>query len=162
MSKDLSIMHSNSGSTISIELTGVDALISKLNRIDKNLRTEAGRSMVSAGAMVINAETQVNINEAFSDRNTGGLKNSVSTVVSTSKPEAKVEVRKVYARIQEFGGTIVPRKAKVLHWMKDGKHIFAKSVTLPPRPYFRPAIADNEEKIVKAMSDVAEMYLRKA
>lgn len=160
MSMDLAISHGKSNSKINIELTGADELIAKLNQIDKNFRGEAGKSMVNAGAMIINGETQVNINETFSDKNTGGLKNSVSTVVSTNKPEAKVEVRKIYARIQEFGGTIVPVKAKMLHWEEDGKDIFAKSVTLPPRPYFRPAIENNEDKIVKAMSDAADVYLR--
>lgn len=161
MSMDLEISHGKRSTTINIKLTGVDDLIAKLNQIDKNFRGEAGKSMVNAGAMIINGETQVNINETFSDKNTGGLKNSVSTVVSTNKPEAKVEVRKIYARIQEFGGTIKPVKAKMLHWEEDGKDIFAKSVTLPPRPYFRPAIENNEQEIVKAMSDVADLYLRK-
>jgi HK97 gp10 family phage protein len=160
MSMDLEISHGKKGSTISIELIGADALIAKLNQIDKAFRGEAGRSMVSAGAMIINGETQKNINETFSKKNTGGLKNSVATVVSENKPEARVEVWKIYARIQEFGGTIKPVKAKMLHWEEDGKDIFAKSVTLPPRPYFRPAIENNEDKIVKAMSDAADVYLR--
>ena len=160
MSMDLSINQYKHHAKISIKLTGVDELIAKLNQIDKAFRGEAGRSMVGAGAMIINGETQKNINETFSKKNTGGLKNSVATVVSENKPEAKVEVRKIYARIQEFGGTIEPVKAKALHWVQDGKDIFAKSVTLPPRPYFRPAIENNEDKIVKAMSDAADVYLR--
>ena len=44
----------------------------------------------------------------------------------------------VYGRIQEFGGLILPVHARMLHW-KDaggGDH-FAKSVTLPARPYLR-------------------------
>lgn len=158
---DIKTTHGSGGTQIRIELTGVDELMEKLNRIDKSFRNEAGRAVVTAGAEVINAQTQVNINETFSERNTGGLKNSVTTVADGSKPEARVEVRKVYARIQEYGGTIKPVRAKLLHWVEDGQDIFARSVTLPARPYFRPAIESSEEKVVKAMSDVAEVYLKK-
>jgi len=160
MSMDLEISHGKRSTTINIKLTGVDDLIAKLNQIDKGFRCEAGRKMVGAGAFIINGETQVNINETFSSNNVAGLKDSVKTIISTDKPEARVEIQKIYARIQEFGGTIEPVKAKALHWEQDGKDIFAKSVTLPPRPYFRPAIENNEDKIVKAMSDAADVYLR--
>lgn len=61
----------------------------------------------------------------------------------------------VYARIQELGGTVNAShpgfklvmgpdgrhrfvQTGMLHWVSDGKHHFAQSVTLPPRPYMRP------------------------
>lgn len=43
----------------------------------------------------------------------------------------------VYARIQELGGTVTAH-GKALRWTMGGKVYFAKSVTLPPRPYLRP------------------------
>lgn len=44
------------------------------------------------------------------------------------------------ARILEEGGTIVPRKAKALAIPQaDGSVRFARSVTIPPYPYLRPA-----------------------
>jgi hypothetical protein len=46
----------------------------------------------------------------------------------------------VYALIHELGGTIVPKVAKALKIpMPDGSFRFVKSVTIPPRPYLRPA-----------------------
>ena len=46
----------------------------------------------------------------------------------------------VYARIHELGGVIVPRSARMLHWVDaSGTHHFARQVTIPPRPYLRPA-----------------------
>lgn len=46
----------------------------------------------------------------------------------------------VYARIQELGGTIVPRNGQALHFkLPNGKFVTVKSVTLPARPYLRPA-----------------------
>lgn len=59
------------------------------------------------------------------------------------------------ARILEEGGTIVPRKAKALAIPQpDGSVRFARSVTIAPHPYLRPA-ADQEyvklaERIRKA------------
>ena len=45
-----------------------------------------------------------------------------------------------YALIHELGGTIVPKRAKALAIPQaDGSVRFAKSVTIPPRPYLRPA-----------------------
>lgn len=46
----------------------------------------------------------------------------------------------VYARIQELGGTITAKVAKALAIPQpDGGVRFVQSVTLPPRPYLRPA-----------------------
>lgn len=46
----------------------------------------------------------------------------------------------VYALIQELGGTITAKTAKALKIpMPDGSFRFVKSVTLPARPYLRPA-----------------------
>lgn len=45
-----------------------------------------------------------------------------------------------YALIHELGGVIVPKKAKALAIpQKDGSVRFVKKVTIPARPYLRPA-----------------------
>lgn len=46
----------------------------------------------------------------------------------------------VYARIHELGGTIVPRNGKALRFpLPDGSFATVASVTIPARPYLRPA-----------------------
>lgn len=46
----------------------------------------------------------------------------------------------IYARIHELGGTIVPREKEALKFqLPDGSWQLARSVTIPPRPYLRPA-----------------------
>lgn len=43
-----------------------------------------------------------------------------------------------YGLMQELGGTIKPKNAKVLSWMgSDGKRVFAKSVTLKGQHYLK-------------------------
>jgi RNase P/RNase MRP subunit p29 len=46
----------------------------------------------------------------------------------------------VYALIQEKGGTIVPKNANALKFRaEDGSFVTVASVTIPARPYLRPA-----------------------
>lgn len=44
-----------------------------------------------------------------------------------------------YALIQELGGVIRPRRARALVFMVDGQFVTVQKVTIPPRPYLRPA-----------------------
>ena len=45
----------------------------------------------------------------------------------------------VYALIHELGGKIVPVRAKALMFRVAGKFVSVQSVTIPARPYLRPA-----------------------
>lgn len=46
----------------------------------------------------------------------------------------------LYALIHELGGTITPKKARALKFqLPDGSFRIVKSVTIPARPYLRPA-----------------------
>ncbi|MHA1661872.1 MAG: phage virion morphogenesis protein [Candidatus Thorarchaeota archaeon] len=47
-----------------------------------------------------------------------------------------------YARIHELGGTILPKKGKVLHFTINGKDVFTKKVVMPARPYLSPSLDD--------------------
>ena len=48
-----------------------------------------------------------------------------------------------YALIHELGGVIVPKTAAALHFEIGGEHVMVSQVTMPARPYLRPA-ADAE------------------
>lgn len=95
-----------------------------------------------------------------------------------------------YARIHEYGGVIVPKKAKALTiplngtmgfarehsglfiWKspKSGKlflaksdggnlklmYLLAKKVTMPERPYLRPAMEKNKNKLINAIKGLKE------
>lgn len=82
----------------------------------------------------------------------GGLRRSVRLypAVSTGAYRAKSNVAPliVYARIQEQGGTVTAKhtytdrhgvvRPGYLRFGVSGDYHFARSVTLPPRPYMRP------------------------
>lgn len=110
--------------------------------------TAAGETIVNQGTALLATNTKANVKRVFSARQTGGLAGSVQPIPAVSTGfvwSGRVEVGKVYARIQEKGGTIVPRVKAMLAWKTGTTWHFARSVTLPARPYFAPAIATSAE-----------------
>ncbi len=142
---------------MTIQLQGTEQLRKNLNQLDKKLRGAGAARIVTAGAYQIMNHARLNIHRTFSRRQSGGLANSIS-VESEIKGQgavAHVIPHKEYARIQELGGTIVPKKAGGFLVWRDpdtGKLIRARSVTLPARPYLEPAAVDHQGDIVKAMT----------
>lgn len=62
-----------------------------------------------------------------------------------------------YARIHEEGGTIVPRNAEALAIPQpDGGVAFVSSVTIPARPYLRPAADREYPKLAKRIRKAFE------
>lgn len=125
-----------------------------LKRMDSDVRGRVLAKAALAGGYVIEAYAKINVTKTFTAR-TGNLLNSISTTLEkTTATSAKVSVGPtvIYGRIHELGGTIKPVHAKMLHWVDEsGKHHQANSVTIPARPYLRPAIDENEKKILAAV-----------
>lgn len=84
-------------------------------------------------------------------RKTGKLASSIATRVKKSGDSVVGEVfvqSLVYARIHEFGGVILPRRAPFLVFSADGGGlVFTKKVTIPARPYLAPALDDKAQVI---------------
>jgi hypothetical protein len=90
---------------------------------------------------------------------TGNLINATqpSTTQTTSEIVGKVAVDSTapYGRYQELGASIPERRpirAKALHWVTaGGSDVFAKyarAFTLPARPFMKPSLAEQREKII--------------
>jgi len=103
---------------------------------------------------------------------TGRLENSIQAVtVKVNEWVVKVEVsaNTPYARIQELGGVITPKHAKVLAWVthgdrpttpegwkaarQEGRARFAKSVYIPSQPYIYPAFKYNEQNLAEKLKE---------
>lgn len=100
------------------------------------------------GACVIHAKG----NHAWQNR-TGVLEGGIDVVEYAAASADGVQgvwgVRDVrYALIHELGGTVTAKTAKALAIpLPDGGVAFAKSVTIPPRPYLRPAADAHYESL---------------
>ena len=133
-------------------IIGLGEFKAQLARIGKAAR---GEMLAKAGE----AGLQLVVNAAIpkAPKRTGTLRRSIHTEVLEKRDdyaEVAVGTDVVYAAIQEFGGVIVPKKAKMLHWVGEGGiDIFAHSVTIKPHPYLRPAWDENESKMIQEVKN---------
>jgi hypothetical protein len=67
-------------------------------------------------------------------RKTGHLQRSIG-ILRKAANRVVYGTNVIYARIQEFGGVIRPKRAKFLHWVENGRHFFAKEVRIRGKFY---------------------------
>lgn len=129
-----------------------------LTKVSDDIVTKASEQALVAGGHVVEAHAKINL-QGHGLHKTGQLGNSIQ-VYDPSPESVLVGSRGViYAAVHEFGATIRPKRAKVLHWMEGDEHVFAKQVVIPPRPYLRPAIDENKQEVLNAMAAVVGKYL---
>lgn len=86
---------------------------------------------------------------------TARLRNSFDKRVS--ERDVAVGTNVIYASIHQTGGTIKPKRKRVLAFTVGGNPVFAKQVTIPARPFL--GIGDKD---VKAMRGVIADFIRTA
>jgi phage gpG-like protein len=125
-----------------------------LRNLGETIRGEVLGKVAMAGGLVIEAQAKKKVEETFENK-LGNLAGSIqTTLVSSAANQAVVEVgpTAIYGRIQELGGTIVPVNAKMLFWVNEaGESRAAWSVTLPARPYMKPAAENYMSEINEAI-----------
>ena len=150
-----------------IVIEGLAEFRAKMNEMSDAVRTRIAKDAVDEGAAVIQFHAQLNAMNVFSNHQRGQLRNStrseslrnspkedwIESRITDTGAEAEIGPHVIYGRIQELGGTIRPIKAKVLHFVIDNRDIFAKQVTLPPRPYLAPAVNDHIDEIRDVMAE---------
>ncbi len=130
-----------------VDVIGEEELQSKLRTL-----TAAAQGQALAAAVMSGAQLIQNAAKDKAPYRTGTLKRSIHAEIEESgatRATAIIGTDVVYAAQVEFGGTILPKKAKLLHWVKDGQHYFAKSVTQVARPYLRPAFDETSDDAAK-------------
>ncbi len=65
----------------------------------------------------------------------------------------------IYAAIHHFGGIIKAKNAKALAFMSGNKRVFAKSVTMPARPYLGIS-PENAKEIEEVVADFISEVLK--
>lgn len=121
-----------------IEIKGGPELQARLNKLTSSLKTATLEGAVLAGAAPILMAAK-----SFAPVDTGALRASLHIQIvarSAEKVTASVGTNLVYARQREYGGVIVPKRARLLAWQSpDGGWRFARRVYQRPQPYMRPA-----------------------
>lgn len=87
----------------------------------------------------------------------GGLMGSITFVASPGTVE--VGTNKPYAAAHQFGATIKPVHGTHLRFMIGGKPVYARSVTIPERPYLGIS-AEDERTIAEAVIDALDRAIK--
>jgi len=89
----------------------------------------------------------------------GKLADSILTEITNDGLCAKVTANDPDAVFVEYGATIpaiYAEKAKALHWVEDGKDVFAKSARAHknvPKPFLNPAAEANRQNFIDSILD---------
>lgn len=142
---------------------GGEKLAAALKALDAAAAEQALRLAVKAGALLIE-----NAAEQKAPKKTSTLARSITTEIEADSSHAEAKIGPSgaaipYAAQVEFGGTIVPKNAQMLHWVDEsGNDVFAKSVTQVARPYLRPAWDENIDAAEKKVGAVLAALIAKA
>ncbi len=128
-------------------------LTKELQKISKNVSGDELGKAVQGGLFTLEAHAKLNIRKNFKQR-TGFLAANWETKLDTvTKKSASGHTSPlaVYARIQELGGVIRSSKGALIFQTDDGQWHRVKAVTIPARPYLRPAADENKDDIFKTI-----------
>ena len=119
-------------------------------------------SVVNAGAAEFVEAQKANVRKKLNKNPRGVLEGDLQVIhIDNKTAEAGIPADTIiYALAHEYGVTIYPKKAKALRFEIDGEVIFAKSVTIPARPYVRPSVRQGQNKAVKAIINETNKRMR--
>lgn len=146
--------------TFTIDRVSVNKLLATFNQIGVSIKTGSETATKAAAEFIVD-KTKQNISETFSNRS-GALADSVGYDLFFNDPEveAVIYVDQPYAHIQEVGGTVWPVNAQVLVFEVNGEKVFTDEVTLPARPYLRPATIGQRPAIKAVIAEAISKELR--
>lgn len=119
-----------------------------LEQVARQVKNEARRNVTGGG----NATDRLNV------RSSGGLGLRASIDHEVDKAgmasKARIGASVKYAAIHEFGGTIHAKNAEYLHFKtRDGGWVRTKQVTIPARPYLRPALTEHAPALQRTFAE---------
>jgi len=128
------------------------ALTDVLQKLEKVSDPKGRETILKAGASVIHANAVINI-EAQGLIDTSKLINSIKIHKLTPDYADVGSAGVVYAAIHEFGGIIKPLTSDFLYFYSEqhGSIIKKRMVTIPARPYLRPAVDEHLDDIKNAV-----------
>lgn len=146
------------------KVIGLKEFEGNLRKVGDAMRGRLLERALLAGALNIENGAKENIqdNDLI---DTGTLLRSIhSEVVESGRERVTVAVgtNLEYAAVHEFGATITPKRAQFLHFTVNGEEVFTKSVTIPARPYLRPAFDSQQRAAIEDFKAALRDQIREA
>lgn len=135
-----------------VELVGDIELIEKLEQL-LLIDPEGVREALKEGGLIVQQEAKANVRRRGLVKS-GELERSITLNV---RPGLNVVVGSQLgwrAKIHEYGGTITPKRKDALMFKVGGHWKQLDRLTLPARPFLRPALLDNTDRVVRKIGDV--------
>ncbi len=101
---------------LTITFEGHQQLLRRFDKLPQAIREQVATEGLTKGAMILTAEIKRRLGGEALQVRSGRLRNSISYRLEQDRGDmvAKVGTNILYARIQEFGGTITPKRAQYL------------------------------------------------
>jgi phage gpG-like protein len=135
-------------------IIGGKAVIKNLNSFHEKLHAELLRTVTKLGAQ-LELLVKQKLSGPVLKAPTGNLKGSINTKIEDTKTAITASVGTSvgaipYARIHEYGGTILPKNGPYLVFKTpDGAWHKVTQVVMPERSYLRSSLGDLEQTIEK-------------
>jgi len=147
---------------LKIDVRGDRELARAIERAGAAFRPEVVHNGLLAGGMLV-----ANDAKAMAPYRTGTLRRSIHLESTEDPLTVKVGTNVPYAAAQEYGASISPKRAKVLHfWIGKpgtGTEVFTKGpVHIPAHPYMRPSIEKNQQRVRDEVRRVILLQLQAA
>jgi len=119
--------------------------LAKIARIPANFKKGLTRGLKMA-MLFAEAQAKLRFNTPGNLRvRTGHLRRSIGSGAEGNTGWVGTNVS--YGEVNELGATIRPKKGKYLKFQIMGQWKTVKEVVIPPRPFIRPAVEENTERL---------------
>lgn len=142
-----------------VSVSGGAEVVARFGEMPQRIHDAILFKMIELEQQLI-AKVRANLSGAVLKTQSGALLNSIRGDIRDTPTEINATVGSYgveYAAIQEYGGktrahNIVPSKAQALHFIVEGREVFAAIVrhpgsNVPARSYLNSALADMEDEI---------------
>jgi len=141
-----------------------DEVTDKLKRLAKESPQSLDRALrhaaTSVKGYIIESEIKT-FGEKLRVKDDGSARNATK-FKKTGKTRYKIEVHPRF-QVFEKGAYIKPVNAKALHFFIGGQEIFAKTVRIPKKPFFKPGLRDalRADAINKALAQSIDLEFKR-
>lgn len=143
-------------------VAGSHKLNKKLMALMAQVEPSQRQVALMQGGFVIEAYAKDNVRSQHLI-DTGNLRASITTEPDGDEAVTVGPRNVVYAAIHEFGGTITAKNAPYLRFKTaDGAWHSVKSVTIPARPYMRPALDEHKKTVNAAVAATLLRFIQQA